>query len=133
VSKLDSFGASLLPIALAAGLLSGSIMRQSPPAQVEKPQPRPASSAHADGDTPTPFWLSDLRPVMETMGDALGIALQRDAVDLTARALARGVDLKEATVTSAVTTVRDALQDRLGTDADACKEIDPAVISANAR
>lgn len=130
MSKLDSFSASLLPIALAAGLLSGSILRQSPPAQVERPQPRPASPARADEGTPSPFWLSDLRPVMEAMGDALGVPLQRDAFDPTARALARGVDLKEATVISAVATVHDALQHRLGTDADACEAIDPAVVNA---
>src|SRR4051812_9119761 len=78
LEKLQSYGVGLLPLAMAAGLLSGGLLRQPPapePARtIGKPAERPP-----DADSFTTPWLSDLRPVMDVLADAMGLATQRDA------------------------------------------------------
>ena len=69
--KPETYSVGLLPIAMAAGLLSGGLFRQTPTPEPAKPNPKPAERAR-DEVLPAGPWLSDLRPVMETIGDAMG-------------------------------------------------------------
>jgi hypothetical protein len=92
VSKFESYGVGLVPIALAAGILSGTLFRQTPTPEAAKPASKPPESVRPVEDTTSSPWLSDLRPVMETIGDALGLSLQRDAASRALRVVGTELD-----------------------------------------
>jgi len=78
MARTESYTVGLLPIVLAAGLFSGGYFRPSPGAEQPKTPEKAAEVAVADQATPSSLWLSDLEPVMEVMGDAMGIPVLRD-------------------------------------------------------
>lgn len=107
--KTELFNSTLLPWVLIAGVLSGGLWRAAPAPDNGTPRDSRASGERSEsGPGPTP-WISDLRPVMESLDDTLGanepqrqsssdVALQptgeaRDAQILTAMATLRaGLD-----------------------------------------
>ena len=129
MSKLESYG-SLLPIAVVAGLLSGSLIRQTPSPEAAKPASKPPE-ARLTEEPPSSPWLSDLRPVMETMGDAVGLSLQRDAASRAIAATATELDQPQAAqVTKAIADLRDGLQGRLASGSTECGGADVSISSA---
>jgi len=88
VAKIESFGSSLLPVAVAAGLLSGGVIRTSPSALSLKPRPAvsaPADSSERNKAAPTP--LTDVRPIIELLGQSLGVSVEPDETLRALRAL----------------------------------------------
>ena len=132
MNKLESYGVSLVPVAVAAGLLSGTLFRPAPASEESKLPPKPPEAARRAEDTPANPWLSDLRPVMETIADAMGLSLQRDAISRTAGITASELDhLQEVDVTKEILTVRAELQ-RFSNAANPCTQSpsDASVASA---
>ena len=121
MAKLESYSAGLLPLALAAGILSGGLFRQSPATEASKATPKPAEQVRPTEDTVPNAWLSDLRPVMEAMGEAMGLSLQRDAVTRASDVTGAQINsIQPANVVRASTAVRRGLQDRLSKAAGDC-------------
>ncbi|HEX7138148.1 MAG TPA: hypothetical protein VF219_09890, partial [Vicinamibacterales bacterium] len=86
VAKLDSFGSSLIPVALAAGLLSGGVIRTAPSPAPQKPRSAAAAAEAAErAKVATP--LTDLRPVIELLGQSLGVSVEPDETLRALRAL----------------------------------------------
>ena len=130
--RLESYG-SLLPLAIAAGLLSGTFLRQpATPPETPKPPAKTAEAAPSQESLSTSPWLSDLRPVMESMGDAMGMNLQRPAASRTAGVAAAELDrLQPAEVTGAIAKVRGWVDSRFTNAVNACSTGDP--LSGEAR
>src|SRR5262245_23226934 len=94
MQKPDLASGSLLPIILIAGLLTGSLWRSPAPEGSGKSQESQANETRVEAASPSGSWLSDLRPVMETLAAALGA----DSLDLDEQAMTPAVQswLEEA-------------------------------------
>lgn len=110
MGKLESYGAGLLPVAIIAGILSGSFFKPAPVAQTATQAPKPPVATQPPEDGVRTAWLADLRPVMEAMGDAMGLPVQRDStVRLASLTLKQFEDPQPADVTKAIATIREGL------------------------
>ena len=72
MAKSELTSNPLIPFVLITGVLSGSLLRTSPPVDAGKAADANTSAEKADGTADPVPWVSDLRPVMETMDAALG-------------------------------------------------------------
>lgn len=73
MAKSELYGSPLIPIVLVAGILSGSLWRSTPPADTGKPGDSSSSGDKSDGASAASVsWVSDLRPVLESLDGALG-------------------------------------------------------------
>jgi hypothetical protein len=86
VAKIDSLGSSLIPVALAAGLISGGVIRTAPAPAPQKPR-APAVSTESTEKPKVATPLSDLRPVIELLGQSLGVSVEPDETLRALRAL----------------------------------------------
>ena len=121
MDKLQSFGQTLLPVAVAAAIFSGAFLRPSPAPETSTVHSKAPEVARPAEDTPATGWISDLRPVMETMGDAMGLSLQRDAVGRTGDVTASELDrVQPADVNRAITTARTSLESHLSPTGTTC-------------
>ena len=122
MNKIESYGVTLVPIAFIAAILSGSLVGQPPGVEEPKVPPKAPEAARRAEDTRTTHWLSDLRPVMEAMGDAMGLSLQRDAGSRTIGLNASDFNqLQPASVTEAFLTLGSASQ-RFSDGKNACAQ-----------
>ncbi len=94
MAKVDSIGAGLIPVALAAGVFSGAVFKTSAPPEPPRPGPRTSAATQANDQEPTPRAprLSELRPVMELLGQSLGVSIEPDESVRAVRALRVDVD-----------------------------------------
>src|SRR6266513_1776680 len=72
MAKSDLSSNPLIPLVLVAGVLSGSLWRSTPPADTGKPGDSSSSGDKSDGASAPVPWVSDLRPVLESLDGALG-------------------------------------------------------------
>ena len=72
MAKSDVYTNPLIPIVLVAGVLSGSLWRGAPPADTGKSGESSGSASQSDGASAPVSWISDLRPVLESVDGALG-------------------------------------------------------------
>ncbi len=72
MAKSELYNNPLIPIVLVAGILSGGFLRGTPPADAGKPGDPGSSGDKSDGASQPVPWVSDLRPVLETLDGALG-------------------------------------------------------------
>ena len=120
MTKPESFGVGLLPIAVAAGLLSGGLFRQTPVPEPAKMAMKPAEQVREE-IRPTGPWLSDLRPVMETIGDAMGLQIQRDQVSRTSDVTTANLhNISAEKVTAAIARLHAELERRMGSQSGEC-------------
>ncbi|HEY7285458.1 MAG TPA: hypothetical protein VH497_08455 [Vicinamibacterales bacterium] len=112
MAKVESLGGGLIPVALVAGVLSGAVFRTSTPQDPPKPTPRPAAAAGSnESDAPQPApRLSDLRPVMELLGQALGDSVQPDGPERAGAAYKIEVEAPGKASTSELTPERQRLK-----------------------
>ena len=87
MEKVESFGSSLIPIALVAGLLSGGVIRTAPAPPSEKPRATAESHANGPGKAKSSTSLTDLWPVIELLGESLGVPVEADDTLRALRAL----------------------------------------------
>ena len=83
----------LIPIVLVTGILSGSLWRGTPPADTGKPGDPASSGEKSDGASLPVPWVSDLRPVLESLDAALGA--RASGVGASPLTAATGVMLEE--------------------------------------
>jgi len=74
MAKSELFNNQLIPWVLIAGVLSGGLWRAAPAPDAGKPGDSGASAERADGESGPVPWISDLRPVMESLDATLGRA-----------------------------------------------------------
>jgi hypothetical protein len=91
VAKIDSIGSGLIPFALAAGLVSGGVWRSTPPAEAPKPKPSAAAATAIDPSNGRSRALSDLHPVIELLGQSMGVQVEPDETLRAVRVLLREV------------------------------------------
>ena len=72
MAKSELVNNPLIPVVLIAGVLSGSLLRTNPPADAGKTADASTNVERVDRVIETVPWVSDLRPVMETLDAALG-------------------------------------------------------------
>src|SRR5215813_12469443 len=72
MAKSEFVNNPLIPFVLVAGVLSGSLLRSSPPGDAGKGADANTSNEKSDGAAAPVPWVSDLRPVMDTVDAALG-------------------------------------------------------------
>ncbi|HEY7290359.1 MAG TPA: hypothetical protein VH583_11035, partial [Vicinamibacterales bacterium] len=89
MAKVDSIGSGLIPFALAAGLVSGGVWRSSPPTDVPKPKPNAPAATAIDPSSGSSRALSDLHPVIELLGQSMGVQVEPDETLRAVRALLR--------------------------------------------
>src|SRR5436190_21417328 len=77
MAKSELFNNSLIPWVLIAGVLSGGLWRPSTVGDAGKPGEPGASAERTDGESGPVPWISDLRPVMESLDATLGRATDR--------------------------------------------------------
>ncbi|HEY1303225.1 MAG TPA: hypothetical protein VGF24_06730 [Vicinamibacterales bacterium] len=120
MTKPESLGVGLLPIVVAAGLLSGGLFRQTPAPEPAKMAVKPAEQLREEIRLTGP-WLSDLRPVMETIGDAMGLPIQRDQASRTSDVTAANLhNISVERVTAAIARVHAALERRMSGQSGEC-------------
>ena len=124
MAKSEMYGNSLIPLVLVAGILSGGLWRSNAPAESGKSgeSSRSSTSDKSDaGHAPVP-WISDLRPVLESLDDALGgqadSAGASPLVESATVALADKGAARDQEVLQAMAGLRTGL-DGLSTGADA--------------
>jgi hypothetical protein len=124
MAKSEMYGNSLIPLVLVAGILSGGLWRSNAPAESGKSgeSSRSSTSDKSDaGHAPVP-WISDLRPVLESLDDALGgqadSAGASPLVESATVALADKGAARDQEVLQAMAGLRTGL-DGLSTSADA--------------
>ena len=109
-------------VAVVAGVLSGALLRT--PGNAEAPnrteagatsESQPASVAVG----PTASSLADVRPVIELLGQALGVTTSRNEVLRAARVLERSLDATDDATTRAVKVLRSKLDPQTGGSAAA--------------
>lgn len=117
MAKSDLYSNSLLPAVLVAGILSGSLWRTTPSSGTGKPDEPAAMSQKTEGAEVAAPWISDLRPVMDSIADTLGVgATSSDAAVLSragAIALEKNLATRDNQVLSAMSRLRAGLD---GTD-----------------
>jgi hypothetical protein len=105
VAKSELYGNPLIPIVLVAGILSGSLWRGTPPADTGKPGDSSSNGDKSDGASASVAWISDLRPVLESLDGALGARVggagalpvnDTTAVTLAAKGGARDQQIRDA-------------------------------------
>ena len=74
MAKPELFNNQLIPWVLIASVLSGGLWRAAPAPDAGKPGDPGASAERADGVSGPLPWVSDLRPVMQSLDDTLGRA-----------------------------------------------------------
>ena len=74
MAKSDLHSNSLLPLALVAGILSGSLWRSTPASDGSKSGDAVSGADRADAASPPGPWVSDLRPAMDAIAAALGVS-----------------------------------------------------------
>ena len=74
MAKSDLYSNSLLPLALVAGILSGSLWRSTPASDGSKSGDAVSGADRADAASPPGPWVSDLRPAMDAIAAALGVS-----------------------------------------------------------
>jgi hypothetical protein len=88
MAKSESFNNPLIPIVLIAGILSGSLWRGSQPGETGKSGDSGSGAAKAEAPFLPAPWVSDLRPVLESLDGALGARAGSEGTPLTAGATA---------------------------------------------
>jgi hypothetical protein len=117
VGKFESYG-SLIPVAIVAGILSSTLIRSTPAPESARQPSKPAIAATSATETPATDWISDLRPVMETMGDAMGLSVARDKTPRIAGLTADEFgNTQPAEVATSIGTIQEEF-DRLSLGAD---------------
>jgi hypothetical protein len=124
-------GNSLLPVALIAGLLSGTLLRSPAPADTSKSGESVSGSDRVEAAAATARWVSDLRPAM----DAIAAALGADPTDLDAQALPLRKPESAPAQAADGPKIREAMESlRIGLDDDAgaltCAEPTPSMLKA---
>ena len=74
MAKSELFNNQMIPWVLVAGVLSGGLWRAGPAPDAGKPGDSGANTERADGESGPVPWISDLRPVMESLDATLGRA-----------------------------------------------------------
>ena len=74
MAKSELFNNPLIPWVLIAGVLSGGLWRAAPAPDAGKPGDSGASAERTEGESGPVPWISDLRPVMESLDATLGRA-----------------------------------------------------------
>ena len=74
MAKSELFNNQLIPWVLVAGVLSGGLWRAAPAPDAGKPGDSGASAGRTEGESGPVPWISDLRPVMESLDATLGRA-----------------------------------------------------------
>src|SRR5262245_10283797 len=114
MAKSELVNNSLIPFILIAGVLSGSLLRTSPPADAGKAADTNTTNEKLDGvATPVQSWVSDLRPVMDTMDAALGAggatAEASSLIDAAGITLEAKGEARDKRVLEAMTSLRAGL------------------------
>jgi len=113
MAKSELVNNPLIPFILIAGVLSGSLLHTSPPVDAGRAADANAHTENSDGAAAPVSWISDLRPVMDTMDAALGGGSA--TVDGPSLARAAGVALeakgeaKDKRALEAMTSLRTGL------------------------
>jgi hypothetical protein len=135
VAKSELYGNPLIPIVLVAGILSGSLWRGTPPADTGKPGDPGSSGDKSDGASASVAWVSDLRPVLESLDGALGAHVGNAGVSplngLTAVMLAAKGAARDEQVLKAMVGLRTGL-DRLSSPTEPATCSDGAALQADA-
>jgi hypothetical protein len=71
MAKSDFLTGPLLPVVLAAGVLSGSLLRPAPPADPGRAENSSVREAVIDAASSSSIW-SELRPVIDTLAASMG-------------------------------------------------------------
>ena len=91
MGKSELVNNQLIPLVLIAGVLSGSLLRTSPPV-AGKGTDANTNTEKLDGAVAAVPWVSDLRPVMDTMDAAMGA--ESATVDASSLPDAAGISLE---------------------------------------
>jgi hypothetical protein len=132
LAKVDSVGSGLIPIAVAAGLISGGVMRTPPQAGPAKPLQAATAPAESGAEKAKPAPpLSDLKPVLELLGQSLGVSVEPDEALRALRALRleRQAGQKPDRLVTALAELEQVLADRSSettklTDDDPLQQLD---------
>jgi hypothetical protein len=136
MAKTELFNNPLIPMVLVAGVLSGSLWRAAPPAENSKTGDLGSSSGDkSDGASLPAPWVSDLRPVLETLDGALGASVgsahASPLTGATAVALAAEAGARDQQILSAMAGMRTVL-DRLASSAEPTTCDDDAILQRDA-
>jgi hypothetical protein len=114
MAKVESVGAGLLPaIALAAAVLSGNLFKPSGGLDDAKPSPPSRQTeATADSAASGDGW-ADMRPVLELLGQALGVSVERREIERNVLALLSNRDLEQGLRNEPVKKALQSLEDAL--------------------
>ena len=113
MAKSESFNNPLIPIVLVAGILSGSLWRGSQPTETGKSGDSSSSGEKAEGSSLPVPWISDLRPVLESLDGALGARAEVENTSQLAGAtsvtLAATGDVRDQQIIDAMAGLRTGL------------------------
>ncbi len=113
----------MIPIVLVAGILSGTLLRSPPPAESVKGNDSNIGSEKELVSAPAP-WVSDLRPVLDSLTPALGLesGVSAPEVDLAEPPvrLEKAGEPREAQVFAAMASLRTGLDTLMSPKAGGC-------------
>jgi len=135
MAKSDLFSNSLIPIALVAAILSGASWRGTPPADTGKPGDSGTNPDKSDGASAPAKWISDLRPVLETLDGALGARAGSEGVSPLAGAASVPLETKgdprDQQIQEAMVDLRKGL-DRLSSPVEPATCVDGEALQQHA-
>src|SRR5262245_14550783 len=113
MEKSNGFSATLIPLIAAAGLLSGTLLRPNAVpdrSQQEKRAERP--HAEASPEIPGRSGLADVQPVLDLLGESLGVSLEPNAALRAAQALRLDAERDGRVSSQQVIAALQALQNK---------------------
>src|SRR5262245_23278118 len=135
MAKSELYTNPLIPFVLVAGILSGSLLRTSPPGHTGKTGGSNGNADKAESSVPPLPWISNLRPVMESLDATLGGAASTSASSLDgapAVVLKDKGPARDAQVLDAMATMRSGF-DRLASPLEPAICGDPSALRDDAR
>ena len=124
MAKSDLYSNSLLPLALVAGILSGSLWRSTPASDGSKSGDAVSGADRADAASPPGPWVSDLRPAMDAIAAALGVSPENPELEGIAYEggirLAKAGPARDGQILDAMQTLRADFDSNLEPNGTTC-------------
>src|SRR5262245_21072062 len=94
MNKENGFGAGLLPLIAAAGLVSGTFLRPAPvgPERNQREARTERAQAEAAPEVPGAQGLADAQPVLDLLAESMGVSLEPSVSRRAAQALRRDAE-----------------------------------------